>query len=280
MTLADITVLADGLDHPEGVATGPDGTLYAGGEAGQVYRIDPDGTTTQLASTGGFALGLALDAAGRIYVCDNGHHAVLRVDTDGSVHRWSSGTEAQPMRTPNYPVFDDTGRLYVSDSGSFDGHDGCLWVVEPDGSTHLLSTDTAAFPNGLALSPDGAWLYVVQSNGPDVVRLPLADGRQAGPVERVVDLPGTVPDGIAFDEAGGLWIALYAPDRILRLDPSGQLATIAEDPRRVLLASPTNLTFAGPDRTQLAIGSLARWHIATMTVAIPGARLHYPEVLA
>ena len=30
---------ADGLDHPEGVTAGPDGTLYAGGEAGQIYRV-------------------------------------------------------------------------------------------------------------------------------------------------------------------------------------------------------------------------------------------------
>jgi gluconolactonase len=280
MTLDAISVLADGLDHPEGVAAGPDGTLYAGGEAGQVYRVDPDGTLTQLASTGGFALGLALDAAGRIYLCDNGHHAVLRIDPDGTVDTWSTGLPEQPMRTPNYPVFDAAGRLYVSDSGSFDAHDGCLWVVDPDRSTHLLSTDAASFPNGLALSPDGDWLYVVQSNGPDVVRLPLANGRQAGPVETVVALPGTVPDGIAFDEAGDLWIALYAPDRLLRLDVGGQLHTVAEDPRRVLLASPTNLAFVGPHRTQLAIGSLARWHIAQMTVTVPGARLHYPEVLA
>ena len=46
------------LDHSEGIAISADGTIYAGGEAGQVYRISADGqTTTEIARTGGFTLG-------------------------------------------------------------------------------------------------------------------------------------------------------------------------------------------------------------------------------
>ena len=37
--LADVRIHSDGLDHPEGVTTGPDGSVWAGGELGQVYRI-------------------------------------------------------------------------------------------------------------------------------------------------------------------------------------------------------------------------------------------------
>ena len=41
--LASFGTVATGLDHPEGVTVGPDGLLYAGGEAGQVYRIGAGG---------------------------------------------------------------------------------------------------------------------------------------------------------------------------------------------------------------------------------------------
>ena len=36
-----ISVYVHGLDHAEGIAWGMDGYIYAGSEAGQVYRIDP-----------------------------------------------------------------------------------------------------------------------------------------------------------------------------------------------------------------------------------------------
>lgn len=67
------------LDHPEGLAAGRDGTLYAGGEAGQVYRISPDGKKVDiLAKTGGFCLGITLDQEENIYVCDLARRAVLK----------------------------------------------------------------------------------------------------------------------------------------------------------------------------------------------------------
>ena len=40
--LAKATVFAEGLDHPECVAVHPDGTIWAGGEAGQIYRISSE----------------------------------------------------------------------------------------------------------------------------------------------------------------------------------------------------------------------------------------------
>ena len=37
--VSEVRNFVTGLDHPEGIAVGLDGTLYAGGEAGQIYRI-------------------------------------------------------------------------------------------------------------------------------------------------------------------------------------------------------------------------------------------------
>src|SRR5690349_19743286 len=81
--LSEFVSLAEGLDHPEGVAAGPDGAIFAGGEAGQVYKVQADGTWEQIASVDGFALGLALDGDSNIYVCENTSHTVKRVGHDG-----------------------------------------------------------------------------------------------------------------------------------------------------------------------------------------------------
>lgn len=92
LSVSAFTTLADGLDHPEGVACGPSGEICAGGEAGQLYAISLDGAVRQIASTGGFVLGLCLDAARNISACDNGRHEVVRTGQDGTVATWSNGS--------------------------------------------------------------------------------------------------------------------------------------------------------------------------------------------
>jgi gluconolactonase len=276
--LSEFASLADGLDHPEGVATGPDGELYAGGEGGQVYRVDEDGSYRQIASIDGFALGLALDAGRNIYICESTSHCVKRVSPDGSVSVYSSGTPDRPLVTPNYPAFDADGNLYVSDSGTWYGDDGCIFVVRPDGNTELFTDRVTNFPNGIALSPDGAWLYVVVSLLPGIVRIKIEADGSAGTIEPVVDLPKNVPDGIAFDLDGTLWIACYSPSVIYRLATDGTLDVFGYDWQNTQLAAPTNITFCGPERRTMVIGSLARWHLTKIEMEVPGAPLNFPSI--
>ena len=53
-------IFANGLDHPECCAFDRDGNLWAGGEAGQLYRVAPSGKVEEIANLGGFCCGIAL----------------------------------------------------------------------------------------------------------------------------------------------------------------------------------------------------------------------------
>ena len=98
------------------------------------------------------------------------------------------------------------------------------------------------FTNGCAVSPDGRWLWVVESYVPIVSRFDLETGAR----EEVTSLLGTVLDGIAFTADGGVLISCYRPDRIYHLDAAGHLEVVAQDPQGTLLGAPTNVCFVGP----------------------------------
>jgi gluconolactonase len=266
-----LTTVIDGLDHPEGICwSPPEQTLYAGGEAGQVYRFALGNPTVELVTTvaGGFLLGLALDGAGVIYICDVAHACVQRVDPGGRVERYG-----EPIPSPNYPVFDGQGRLWVSATGSWEQAGGAIVRIDPDGATERV-LDDLRFANGLAISE--GWLYAVESAWPRVIRVPL-DG---GAIEPVVEFERVVPDGLAFDAEGGLWIGCWQPNRIYRLTPDEILDTIVDDWTGEYILTPTNLAFAGPDLDVLVIASLAGQAVKAIDPGVRGAPLAYPKLVA
>src|SRR5436190_8476305 len=115
-------VFCEGLDHPECLAVHPDGSIWAGGEAGQIYRVSSDGSKVdQIASTGGFILGVAISpAVSWLAACDLKNHLVWRVDLKtGQTKEFARGADGHQLKIPNYAVFDDEGKLYVSESGGF-----------------------------------------------------------------------------------------------------------------------------------------------------------------
>jgi gluconolactonase len=286
MSLIGLTharVLVDGLDHPEGVTFGPDGIVYAGGEAGQVYRVDLDGQHfEQFADTGGLNLGLALDRAANLYICNAGKQVVNRVTPAGEVSVYSRGTAARAMITPNYPAFDSNGFLYVADSGEWKADNGCIWSLAPGGEATVIDSESCQFPNGCAVSPAGDYLYVAMSlNHPRVIRFQIEKGQKRGPVEEVVQLPGTVPDGLAFCADGSLLVSCYRPDVIFRLLPDGDLTVLMQDDEGTLLGAPTNVCFAGPDLGLLVWANLGRWHLGINSqTGLHGAPLFYPPLEA
>jgi gluconolactonase len=277
-SISTLTVLAPGLDHPEAVAWGPDGKVYAGGEAGQVYRIDlSDGAPSTFANTGGFVLGMAHDSSGNIYACDQGRQEVVKVTPAGDVSTYSAGTAEQHMRVPNYPVFDAAGNLYVSDSGEWGKRDGFIWRIRPNGEAEIWDRTANGFTNGMCLGPDGRSLYVVESCPPLISRIPINPDGTAGAREVVVELPRNVPDGVAFDTEGALYISLYNPN-IIYSYRNGSLTTLYDDWEQLILVAPTNIAFGGADMRTLLIANLCGWNLATAPMDVPGLPVQYPTL--
>jgi sugar lactone lactonase YvrE len=265
-----LRVVAEGLDHPECVCWSPSlGRVLAGGEAGQLYRFGLDGEVLELVAQveGGFLCGVAADGDGNAYACDIHHGRVVRISPDGEVR-----PHGDAIGYPNYPVFGPDGTLWVSDSGTYAQGDGGIVRIDPDGAMERLPLPGLAFANGMALRGDR--LYVVESQGPRVVAVPLAGGRP----EPVVELPRTVPDGLAFDIDGGLWISYYQPNRIDRLDLGGGLRTVLDDWSGWEVAMPTNVAFAGPRLDVLVLANLGGWFVSAFDPGVRGAPLHYPRL--
>jgi sugar lactone lactonase YvrE len=262
------------LNHPEGIAVDRDGNVWCGGETGELYRIAADGSRFEVvASTGGFTLGLAFDANGRLYACDLGKQAVFRFDpATGRLDRFAGGDEAAPIKVPNHPVV-DAGRncLYVSDSHAFGVPGPGVWRFDlASGTGGLWYDQPLNFANGMALSPDRDALYVVETFARRVSRIPIAADGSAGTAEDFVAGIERLPDGLAFDVEGNLYVSCYEPSRLFRADPDGRLELLIDDPEAHTLCHPTNCAFRGTD---LFTANLGRWHVTKIEVGIAGAPL-------
>jgi gluconolactonase len=272
-------VLVDGLDHPEGVCWDPGAAcLYAGGEDGQLYRVDlADGTAQIVARAPGQVLGVAVDGAGRVLACASRDGSLCLWDPaagDGAARRVLREVEGEPLVQPNFCAFGPDGTLYLSDSGTWDNADGRLIAFAPDGVARVLSRDVPQFTNGLAVSADGRRLWCVESFDP---RLTVFDLEAAEPrAEIVCRFDGTVLDGLAPTAEGGLLITCYRPDRIYHLDAGGEARVVAQDPQGTLLGAPTNVAFAGAQLDVAVVANLGRWHLTALELGLRGAPLHRP----
>lgn len=271
-------VIAEGLDHPECVIVGSDSELYCGGEGGQIYRITGDGSeVVEIATLGGECGGIALDAAGNLYEC-NMTRVVNRISPSGEVEVYSSGTPELPMTVPNFPVFDDAGNLFVSDSGDWGACDGRIYVVRPSGQTELAFPDYLAFPNGMALDREEGWLYVAQSNVRNVIRLRVADGEISGRAEIYASLPEfAVPDGLALSAAGNLYVSYYEPSAILVVAPDRSVEVLIREAVHGIFNRPTNVAF-DRDRPRLYYANYGGHEIGMLPIDEPGMPLAYPDL--
>ncbi|RYY34667.1 MAG: SMP-30/gluconolactonase/LRE family protein [Sphingobacteriaceae bacterium] len=276
LTINDVSIFAEGVDHSECICVHPDGSVWAGGEAGQIYRISADGSeVTEVNNTGGFVLGLAFSPnASWLAVCDLGKHCVWKLDiATNKLELLADVVEGEKINIPNYPVFDSKGRLYVSESGAFRQVTGKVYRFEPDGSGQVWHSGPFNFANGMAISKNEDYLYVVCTWLPGVERIAINPDGSAGKREVYVTIPQSCPDGCAFDEDDNLYISCYTPNAIYKVNQRQEITLLVDDWEAHTLSNPANIAFGGENFDQLFTSNLGRWHISKINIGVKGLKL-------
>lgn len=266
-----LAIFARGLDHPEGLAFDREGYLWAGGEAGQVYRIDRAGHAELVANLGNFCGGLAFSPGGELFVCV-ANVGVVRVGRDGTSSIFADRAGDHAIAYANFAVFDARGNLYVTDSGHWKRNDGYILRFTADGRGAIVA-GPYGYTNGLALTADGRTLFLVESDTDRIYRFEVGDDGSLGPRRLFARNVGRLPDGLALGADGCVYAACYASDEIYRIEPSGRKHLLAHDRHGILLGGPTNLAFGGPRFDELFVANLSRQAITRGRLHRRGQRL-------
>lgn len=273
-----VETICGGVDHCECLNFGPDGRLYAGGLAGQVYvMVPPKFEFSQLANVEGVLAGVAVDGDHNVYVCNATKHRVLRVTQRGQISTFCEVAPDGPLVVPNYGSFDHEGSYYFSDSGDYWKPSGRLIRVSSKGKVDSLIGGNWHFANGLAISPKDGSIFMIESTASDILRIPIERNGTPGRPEIYAQLTGAIPDGLAFAANGNLYCSCYYPNRIYTIYPDQNIELLIEDSTGEVLNQPTNIAFE-PGGTRLFYANLGGAHIGAFDVGEKGMPLFYPKL--
>ena len=220
------------FDSPSGLAFDRHGTLYVADTGNNaIRRISPAGEVSTIAAgpANGAAdqagqdtlfngpIGIAVDAAGQIFVADTYNDRIRRIAGNGVATTVAGSTRGSAdgaagdarFDTPTGLAIDGSGTLYVADTGG-----DRVRVVTPDGSVSTLidSTHGLGRPLGVAIAPTGE-LYITTEDGRIFERAPGGALRVvAGTADGFRDGPGDEarfrrPSGVEWQAAGRLVVA-------------------------------------------------------------------------
>jgi sugar lactone lactonase YvrE len=143
----------------------------------------------------------------------------------------------------NEAVCDPAGRLLAGTMAYDESPIGRLLSCDLDGSVRTLIRDTG-IANGTAWTSEGTTMYWADSGHGtlsafdyDLETGNLGDRRE---VLRRASADG-VPDGIAMDDEGCIWAALWGGRSVLRVTPTGEVLAVVDLP----VDQPTAVAFAG-----------------------------------
>jgi len=223
-----------------------------------VHRWNPStGEATSFATPGD---------VGAVVLCADGglllavESELWRVD-DAGAWTWLAEVEEAPGVRFNDCRADPRGRLWAGTLHREQAQGAAgLYRLDPGGEL-TLALPQRTVSNGIGWSLDGATMYHIDSTTQRIAAFAYdVDTGQLGAQRVFADIEPTdgVPDGLAVDAEGGVWVCLFGGGRIRRYLPDGVLDTEIELP----LTNPTCPAFGGADLRTLYI-TTARDHLSS-----------------
>ena len=233
--MSDLKVLLEGIAFGESPRWHDGRLWFADWGAQQVIAVDPAGASEVAVrvSFPTFPMCIEWLPDGRgLLVVSSAAGLVLRREPDGSLVTYADLNGV--AEGWNEIVADGRGNIYVNGGGSnlMAGEEfrpGIIALATPDGEARQVA-DGIAFPNGMAITPDGSTLIIAESYGNRLTAFDIeADGGLSN--RRVwADLGDGVPDGICIDAEGAVWYADVPNKRCVRVREGGEvLQTINVD---------------------------------------------------
>jgi gluconolactonase len=287
-------IFAGDLGAPEGPVALPDGTwlvVEAAANRGCVTHLSADGKTKSVIKQTGRPNGLAVDADGTIWVAESKFPSLLRLTMDGKCEVVATECDGESFLFPNDLCFGPDGAIYLTDSGVqidnfapnnqiradyIDVHyDGRLYRVDPETGAVTKLDQGFQFTNGIAFGPDGM-LYLNETVTGNIYRYAWRDGGMVGRrtlfgnVIRADAPPGWKgPDGMAFDDSGLLYVAVFAQGDVTVLGLNGEV--VDRIPTQGLL--PTNVAFALPGEHRIHVTEFQHGQVEVFPVSRNGLPL-------
>lgn len=240
-TNSRFTVIADGLHYLEGPRWHDGHLWFVDFYTNCVYRVEDDGTVRPVVRVDQQPSGLGWLPDGRLLVVSMKDRKVLRQEPGGSLVVHADIAKLCPGYA-NDMVVAPNGNAYVGNFG-YDLFGGAphrntgLALVRPDGSTQQVA-DGLAFPNGMVITPDQKTLIVNELFGNRISQFAIHEDGTLGPrrdfadfgdlgdegdVGKRIAAAQLVPDGLALDAEGAVWVADTVHQRAVRIAEGGRI---------------------------------------------------------
>jgi sugar lactone lactonase YvrE len=221
--------------------------------AGRVHCLDSAGEHSSWDV--GMPVGAAVPRAsgGLVVAAGNGFYSLDPGSGDVDLLAAAPG---QPDTRMNDGKCDRAGRFYAGTMAMDESPgQGSLYRLDPDHTLTEIYTGIG-ISNGIGWSPDDRLMYYIDSFDyrVDVLDYDPQAGRMGE--RRTFARLGSddvVPDGMAVDSEGGVWVAVWGASVIQRYDSAGELTSVV----RLPAAHVTSCAFGGPELDQLYITTAA-----------------------